>query len=97
VTTLKTMPHPVQSRTRLTYLQGLATRLNQQGVNAYAEIQHGNVVDSIVGMAHDGFDVLVMATHGRKGLERVVFGSVAEAVLRRAPCPVLLLPTWLES
>jgi universal stress protein A len=34
-------------------------------------------------------DLIVMGTHGRRGLSRLVLGSVAEDVLRRAPCPVL--------
>lgn len=36
-----------------------------------------------------GCDVIVMGTHGRTGLGRMLVGSVAEQVLRRAPCPVL--------
>ena len=36
-------------------------------------------------------DLIVMATHGRSGLGRVVIGSVAESVLRHSPCPVLLI------
>jgi universal stress protein A len=36
-----------------------------------------------------GADLIVMATHGRKGLRRLVLGSVAEHVVREAPCPVL--------
>ena len=36
--------------------------------------------------------VLVLGTHGRKGLQRLRLGSVAEAVVRRAPCPVLVVP-----
>ncbi len=36
-----------------------------------------------------GADVIVMGTHGRTGLARVVLGSVTEQVVRRAPCPVL--------
>ncbi len=36
-----------------------------------------------------GIDLIVMGTHGRAGLARVVLGSVAEAVVRAAPCPVL--------
>jgi len=36
-------------------------------------------------------DLIVMGTHGRSGLTRLVMGSVAEDVLRRAPCPVLTL------
>jgi nucleotide-binding universal stress UspA family protein len=34
-------------------------------------------------------DLIVMATHGRKGVRRLVLGSVAERVVREAPCPVL--------
>jgi nucleotide-binding universal stress UspA family protein len=36
-------------------------------------------------------DLIVMGTHGRTGVGRLLLGSVAEAVLRRAPCPVLTL------
>jgi universal stress protein A len=36
-------------------------------------------------------DLIVMATHGRTGLRRAVLGSVADAVVRHAPCPVLTL------
>jgi nucleotide-binding universal stress UspA family protein len=36
-------------------------------------------------------DVIVMATHGRRGLSHLVLGSVAERVVRQAPCPVLTL------
>lgn len=36
-------------------------------------------------------DVIVMGTHGRTGFRRLVLGSVAEEVLRKAPCPVLLV------
>jgi nucleotide-binding universal stress UspA family protein len=38
-----------------------------------------------------GFDLIVMGTHGRTGLSHVVMGSVAERVVRKAPCPVLVV------
>jgi nucleotide-binding universal stress UspA family protein len=39
--------------------------------------------------AAEGVDLIVMGTHGRKGPSRLLFGSVAERVVREAPCPVL--------
>jgi universal stress protein A len=45
-----------------------------------------------------GADLIVMATHGRKGLRHLVLGSVAEAVVREAPCPVLTIrPTGTRA
>ncbi len=46
----------------------------------------------IVNYARDsGVDLIVIATHGRTGLKHVLFGSVAEKVVRQAPCPVLVV------
>ena len=52
-------------------------------------ILQGSVVDEIVRFSSD-FDYLVLGTHGRSGLERLVMGSVAQKVLERARCPVIL-------
>lgn len=41
--------------------------------------------------ASEGHDLIVMGTHGRTGLSHAVMGSVAERVLRKAPCPVLTI------
>jgi len=50
----------------------------------------GDPATVIVETAHEtDADLIVMGTHGRAGLTRLVMGSVAEAVLRQAPCPVL--------
>ena len=50
----------------------------------------GRPSQTIVDHAKDGgFDLIVMGTHGRTGLSHVVMGSIAERVLRKAPCPVL--------
>jgi nucleotide-binding universal stress UspA family protein len=42
-------------------------------------------------------DLIVMGTHGRRGLRRVLLGSVAEAVVRSAPCPVLIVRPLQQS
>ena len=50
----------------------------------------GSPADEIIKLAeHLDVEMIVMGTHGRSGLARVLRGSVAEAVLRRATCPVL--------
>jgi len=42
-------------------------------------------------------DLIVMGTHGRRGVSRLVLGSVAESVTRTAPCPVLLVRSGLAT
>jgi nucleotide-binding universal stress UspA family protein len=51
---------------------------------------HGPAAIELVEFARTGnFDLIVMGTHGRTGIRHVLMGSVAERVLRTAPCPVL--------
>src|SRR5689334_13975408 len=52
----------------------------------------GDPPSEIVRYAHDaGIDLIVMGTHGRTGLERLLMGSVAEKVMRDSPCSVLVV------
>ncbi len=54
------------------------------------EIAAGHAADTIVRVAQErNVDLIVMGTHGRTGLQHVLLGSVAERVVRLAPCPVL--------
>jgi nucleotide-binding universal stress UspA family protein len=55
-------------------------------------VQRGDPVTEILRMAEDGAsDLIVMGTHGRSGIKRALLGSVAENVVHRAPCPVLVV------
>jgi nucleotide-binding universal stress UspA family protein len=61
-------------------------------VKVVAHEATGNPADVIVEMASDLLaSVVVVGTHGRKGMQRMVMGSVAEAVVRNAGCPVLVV------
>jgi nucleotide-binding universal stress UspA family protein len=52
----------------------------------------GEPVEKIVELAQAGdADLIIIATHGAKGLEKILLGSVAERVLKRAHCPVLVM------
>ena len=68
----------------------------EQGVNAQVivrELVTGRVSDAIVDVARDAAcDLIVMGTHGRRGLRRMMLGSDAESVVRLCHIPVLLVP-----
>jgi nucleotide-binding universal stress UspA family protein len=67
-------------------------------VAADFKVQDGPVVRGIVAQAREGAaDLIVMGTHGRGGFERLVLGSVAETVLRKAPCPVFTVSGAAEG
>ena len=57
-----------------------------------AKVLVGDVAEEIIRHAEDsGMDMIIMGTHGYKGLEKVMFGSVAEKIVRSSPCPVLTI------
>lgn len=65
-------------------------RTESAGVQLETVLKSGHIADEIIGAAYElQADLLVMATHGRTGVPRLVLGSVAERVLREAPCLVL--------
>ncbi|MGA7613800.1 MAG: universal stress protein [Thermoanaerobaculia bacterium] len=61
-------------------------------VEARIEIRRGYPATEIVDFArNEGYDLIVMATHGHTGLEHALLGSITEKVLRKAHCPVLVV------
>ena len=74
------------------YLRGAAQGLHDQGISVAIEYPEGRPSQVIIDRATQlGIDLIAMTSHGRGGLGRAVFGSVADEVLRQAPCPVLLV------
>jgi nucleotide-binding universal stress UspA family protein len=75
-----------------TYLEAVADRLKAKGYTVDCEEPEGHADEILVRRARDlGVGLIALTTHGRGGLARAIFGSVADAVLRKAPCPVLLV------
>lgn len=77
------------------YLADVAARCGAAGVETETHVHpnpEGNVAQSIVAHAADlDADLIILATHGEGGARRVLFGSVAQQVLRRGSRPVLLI------
>jgi nucleotide-binding universal stress UspA family protein len=62
------------------------------GLEIEEVIVHGEAAAEIVRVAKEkSADLIVLSSHGRTGLGRILFGSTAEAVVRHAPCPVLVV------
>jgi nucleotide-binding universal stress UspA family protein len=62
------------------------------------QLVEGDAATEILRLARETqSDVIVMGTHGRRGLARVLMGSVAEQVVRKAPCPVVTVKTPLPQ
>lgn len=73
-----------------TGLTNVVAALKLESRNPRLEVRLGSPEREIVAAATDlGVDLVCVTTHGRDGLARVLLGSVAEAVVRHAPCPVL--------
>jgi universal stress protein A len=71
----------------------LAARVRESGLECQTKSVEGSPGDEIVDYAAKiGADLIVMGSHGRTGLGRILLGSVAEKVLHRATCPVLVVP-----
>ncbi len=75
------------------YLTGVEKRLREKGINARYTIRHGSdAAAEIVDYAEtNDVDLIAMSTHGRSGVSRWVFGSVASKVLRGTNKPILLI------
>ena len=89
-------PTPVveaEQQQAATYLSRVADDLRARGLSdVNTEQPEGDAAETIVQRARElGVELIVMTTHGRGGLGRLVFGSVADAVLRHTACPVLLI------
>lgn len=68
-------------------------KLHQAGYTASTAIRFGEPAREILNLiSEEKVDLVAMTSHGRTGMSRLMFGSVAEAVLREAPVPVMVLP-----
>lgn len=71
------------------YLDVMAAPLRDEGLTVTTEVRSGTAARELLKLSTPE-DLIVVASHGRHGLERLLLGSVAEEVARKAPGPVLI-------
>ncbi|MEE4243229.1 MAG: universal stress protein [Desulfopila sp.] len=68
------------------------SHFDKAGISVVKKVLVGDVSEKIVEYAaEENADMVIMGTHGYKGLERIMFGSVADKVVKSASCPVLTI------
>ena len=73
-------------------LQLLLQELLKVGIKAECSVEFGNPADVILDKSAElDVNLVIMGSHGKKGLSRFIMGSVAETVVRKANCPVLIV------
>lgn len=81
------------------YLARIKAKLNKEGLNVEAKVSTGRPAETITDFAQrEKVDLITIATHGRSGISRWVFGSVADKLVRSSSVPILLIrPKGFES
>jgi nucleotide-binding universal stress UspA family protein len=75
------------------YLMPLQGMFREKGIDTHTAVAYGRPVDAILKTAAENdVDLIAIASHGRGGLSRVFYGSVAAGLLQRANRPLLLIP-----
>ena len=90
------VPHPSVSKFEAEVVEGAEKKLQEfveeqfESDSCTARVVLGDPAEEILNYAQaEGIDLIIIGTHGRKGIERIIFGSVAERVLKKSPVPVL--------
>lgn len=72
-------------------MDALVEKSKKTWMGCSGQVDRGDVVDTIVDYVQkEEIDLIIIGTHGAKGLEKILLGSVAERVVKRAPCSALL-------
>ncbi len=74
------------------YLAALKGEFREKGIEARMCVAHGPIVEAIIDAAErENADLIAIASHGRSGVSRVFYGSVAAGILQRADRPLLII------
>jgi nucleotide-binding universal stress UspA family protein len=75
-------------------IQAAAEELRADGIETTALLMQGSIVETILDLAKSNdIDLLVAGSHGHGAVYDMLIGSISEGIVRKAPCPVTLVPT----
>jgi nucleotide-binding universal stress UspA family protein len=77
-------------------VEALAERFRADGIELSSDVIESSPAEGIIDRAA-GYDLIAMGSHGHRGFRRLLLGSVAEAVIRHAPCSVLVTHAEVSS
>ena len=100
----KTGPQPKRDRWAEEFhkehrqIQDMAEELRKKGIDTVALLTQGATVETILAEAQKlTADLIIVGSHGRSGIEKLLMGSVSQGILQNAPCPVLVIPASLRA
>ena len=99
------VPHPSINRFEREIIEGAEKRLYEFVDEHFSEFPNTNTVvvagdasEEIINYIEDQhIDLVIMGTHGRKGMDKIIFGSVAERVVKTSPVPVMVVNPYKTS
>jgi nucleotide-binding universal stress UspA family protein len=98
------VPHPSITNFQTEVVKGGVKKLEEftetlfQGTPCKTQVLSGDAAEEILKYSEKhGIDLIIMGTHGRKGLERTIFGSVAERVVKKSLVPVLTVNPFRKA
>jgi nucleotide-binding universal stress UspA family protein len=78
----------------ISYLAGFQEVFRKKGIETNAFVEQGAVVENIISVAQrENADLIAIASHGRSGMSRVFYGSVAAGILQKIDRPMLIIRT----
>jgi nucleotide-binding universal stress UspA family protein len=81
-----------RKKTSVEYLEAIETQLKEKNINVKSEVVEGKANDEIINYANSNpYTMIVIASHGRSGFSRLVYGSVAASLLNSVTCPILMV------
>ena len=92
---MKAMEHSAKAQVKKarTYLANVAGACRTEGLKVQTEVREASAPESIKSYATDNeVDLIVIGTHGRGGIQRMLVGSVTDRVIRSVGVPVLVIP-----